>query len=48
MTDVGPDHSGYYEDDFVIEDGRWVIAHRRVRVKWRAENSCLHPKVVEG
>lgn len=44
LTDIGADHSGYYEDDFVRENGSWRIAHRRVRVKWRAENSCLNAK----
>jgi len=44
QTDVGLDHTGYYEDDFVRENGSWRIAHRRVRVKWLAENSCLNRK----
>jgi hypothetical protein len=44
LTDVGLDHTGYYEDDFVVEKGSWRIAHRRVRVKWLAENSCLNTK----
>lgn len=44
LTHVGLDHSGYYEDDFVRENGSWRIAHRRVRVKWLAENSCLSNK----
>jgi len=47
QTDVGLDHTGFYEDDFVREDGSWRIAHRRVRVKWRAENSCLSPKAIK-
>ena len=47
QTDVGLDHTGYYEDDFVREKGSWRIAHRRVRVKWRAENSCLNAKAMK-
>jgi len=47
LTDVGLDHSGYYEDDFVRENGSWRIAHRRVRVKWLAENSCLSKKSMD-
>ncbi len=43
LTNVGLDHSGYYEDDFIVEDGSWRIAHRRVRVKWVAQNSCMRP-----
>jgi len=43
MTDYGLDHTGFYEDDFAIEDGSWRIAHRRVRVKWVSENSCMRP-----
>lgn len=39
ITDVGPDHSGVYVDDFRKEDGQWLIAHRRVRTDWFAANS---------
>jgi len=47
LTDIGVDHSGYYEDSFVREDGSWRIAHRRIRVKWLAENSCLNPNAIK-
>ena len=46
LTAVGLDHSGYYEDDFVCENGSWRIAHRRVRVKWVAEDSCLNTRAM--
>jgi len=47
QTAVGLDHNGCYEDDFVRENGRWRIAHRRVRAKWLAEDSCLNQKVTQ-
>ncbi len=40
-TDIGPDHAGYYLDRFRCEDGRWLIAHRRVRLDWRSEQSLF-------
>jgi uncharacterized protein (TIGR02246 family) len=39
LTEVGPDHAGYYADDFRKEDGRWLIAHRKVRLDWFAPDS---------
>jgi 3-phenylpropionate/cinnamic acid dioxygenase small subunit len=38
-TDIGPDHCGYYLDTFRKQENRWLIAHRRVRLDWRAEKS---------
>lgn len=40
-TDIGPDHAGYYLDLFRQEAGVWLIAHRRVRMDWRAPNSLF-------
>lgn len=40
-TDIGPDHAGYYLDSFRKEAGAWLIAHRRVRMDWRAPNSLF-------
>jgi hypothetical protein len=40
-TDIGPDHSGYYLDTFRRVGARWLIAHRRVRLDWRAPNSLF-------
>jgi hypothetical protein len=31
ITGDGVDHWGRYRDHFVVEDGRWVFAHRRAR-----------------
>ncbi|MEO6717589.1 MAG: nuclear transport factor 2 family protein [Novosphingobium sp.] len=39
MTDVGPDHCGVYTDQFRKVDGEWLIAHRKVKTEWWAENS---------
>jgi hypothetical protein len=40
-TQVGLDHGGHYADDFRRSGDRWLIAHRRVRVNWRASNSLF-------
>ena len=45
-TDIGADHCGYYVDDFRKENGRWLIAHRRIRLDWRSEKS-LYTTAVE-
>ena len=45
-TNIGPDHGGVYVDIFQRAGERWLIAHRRVRVDWRAEKS-LFAKAVE-
>ena len=41
MTPIGIDHSGRYVDDYVAEEGQWLIAHRRVVVEWAAPDSAL-------
>jgi hypothetical protein len=41
MTPIGLDHAGVYVDRFVERDGRWLIAHRRVKIDWQAENSAI-------
>jgi hypothetical protein len=46
MSDIGPDHAGYYVDRFRKTDDRWLIEHRRVRVMWRADNSYVLPEAV--
>ena len=43
MTDVGPDHCGVYTDQFRKVGGEWLIAHRKVRTEWWAENSHFRP-----
>lgn len=40
-TDIGPDHGGLYLDLFRREGGRWLIAHRRVRLDWRSPRSLF-------
>lgn len=45
-TDIGPDHCGYYLDDFRKEGERWLLARRRIRLDWRSEQS-LYTTAVE-
>lgn len=40
-TDIGADHGGYYLDTFHKVGDEWLIAHRRVRMDWRAPNSLF-------
>jgi hypothetical protein len=40
-TDIGPDHCGYYIDQFRKVGERWLIAHRKVRLDWRSEHSLF-------
>ena len=42
VTHIGPDHSGVYNDRFEKRDGRWMIAERKVRIDWVAENGHAH------
>ena len=41
FTDIGPDHSGYYVDDFRRVGERWLISHRKARLDWRAPESTF-------
>ncbi len=41
VTDVGADHAGYYLDEFERAGDRWLIAWRRVRKRWNAEDSAF-------
>lgn len=45
-TDIGPDHCGYYLDAFRKVGDLWLIAHRRIRLDWRAPAS-LYTTAVE-
>lgn len=45
-TDIGADHCGYYLDAFRREGGRWLIAHRRIRLDWRSERSLYTQAVL--
>jgi hypothetical protein len=40
-SDIGPDHSGYYLDDFRKVGDEWLIAKRRVRRDWAAPDSLF-------
>lgn len=40
-TDIGPDHSGYYLDDFRKVGEQWLIDRRRVRLDWSAPGSLF-------
>lgn len=47
-TDIGPDHAGYYLDDFQESGGLWLIAHRRIRMDWEAPNSLFGDAVANS
>jgi hypothetical protein len=40
-TDIGPDHAGYYLDEFRRVGEHWLIAHRRIREDWRSPDSLF-------
>lgn len=40
-TDIGPDHCGYYLDNFRQVGEEWLIEHRRVRLDWRSPQSLF-------
>lgn len=46
-SDLGPDHAGFYLDDFRKVGNQWLIARRRVRHDWSAPGSHFGPKVIE-
>jgi hypothetical protein len=41
FTQIGPDHSGYYSDEFRKVGDRWLISHRRAMMDWRDEKSTF-------
>jgi hypothetical protein len=43
-TDIGPDHAGIYEDDLRLENGAWLIAHRRIAMDWIHPDSRVLPR----
>jgi len=47
-TDIGPDHCGYYLDEFRNTGGEWLIAHRRVRLDWRSPQSLFTTAVTRS
>lgn len=46
-TDIGPDHAGYYLDDFRKVGDEWLIAHRRARLDWESEDSLYKAAVLQ-
>jgi SnoaL-like domain len=40
-TDIGLDHWGRYRDVLVLVSGRWLFAHRRIRVDGFADGSLM-------
>jgi len=40
---IGPDHSGTYDDQLVRTTDGWRFSRRRVRIDWQAENSLFRP-----
>lgn len=45
-TDIGADHGGLYVDRFRRRGDAWLIAHRKVRLDWRAPGSLFHDVVL--
>jgi hypothetical protein len=41
FTDIGPDHCGYYLDEFRQAGDRWLIAHRKARTDWVSPESIF-------
>ena len=44
LTQIGPDHAGYYVDVLRRTGERWLIAERRIRIDWRAPNSLFRTR----
>jgi hypothetical protein len=47
-TDIGPDHAGYYLDSFRKVEHEWLIAHRRVRMDWEADDSLFSSAIANS
>ncbi len=47
-TDIGPDHCGYYLDEFRKCGEQWLITHRRVRLDWRSPKSLFTSAVARS
>jgi hypothetical protein len=48
MTPIGLDHCGVYVDSFVLQGDQWLIAKRRVKIDWLAENSMLQERIQQA
>lgn len=40
-TDIGPDHSGTYDDRLARTAQGWRFSHRRVRIDWQSDQSLF-------
>ena len=47
-ADLGPDHSGTYDDRLIRTAEGWRFAHRRVRVDWQADSSLFRRMTTRG
>lgn len=47
-TDIGADHAGYYLDSFRRCDGKWLLAHRRIRLDWRSPHSLMFSAIARS
>ncbi len=47
MTDIGPDHCGYYVDKYREEGGRWLICYRDAVLDWVNPASLFVPDRVK-
>lgn len=41
ITAAGLDHSGYYNDLFIRQDGKWLIEYRKPRTLWVSRDSLI-------
>ena len=44
VSDLGPDHSGYYVDRWREAQGRWLMSHREVWMDWCDPRSLYVPE----
>lgn len=47
FSEIGPDHSGFYDDELVRVDGAWRFKRRRVRIDW-VDARTVMPALLEG
>jgi hypothetical protein len=43
LTDIGPDHAGFYADKLVRKGDEWLFAHRKIALDWRSPESIFPP-----
>lgn len=42
-TEIGADHMGTYDDEFVRQGDDWLFAHRHIALDWRSPDSLFPP-----